>query len=429
VFVIALLFNPLRLKVKRIVDVVFYREKFVFDKAVADITHKIRECNTTQNLGIILTEEVGRLIPVTAIAVLSIAERTERGKVLSQKNITITAGNMLAAKIKEYRSAFDIPFAQEKRVEKDVLFNDALENVLKVWNINIVIPLSVEKGEVIGAIVLSDKLSGLRFNHYDVELLNTISVSAALALKKLELQKKLIEEEVENLRLMELSEQKSYFAASVSHDLKTPLTAIRMFAELLQNKKVSKEKAADYLKILIGETGRLNRLIDNVLDFAKIERGTKEYRFGIVDLNEIVKDTLALFDYELRIQKFKTNQKYSQEKLNIWADADAVKSVLMNLLSNAIKYSNECKEIRIITVHSNNSAMVTIEDKGIGIAENQLQEIFDPFFRGEHKNVKGAGLGLSIVKHVMDSHHGEIKTASRQGEGSIFKLIFPLKTI
>jgi len=239
----------------------------------------------------------------------------------------------------------------------------------------------------------------------------------------------LITERIESERLDELNRLKSYFISSVSHDMKTPLTSIKMFAELLQtSSEIKSERSKEYLEIIEGESSRLSRLIDNVLDFSKIERGVKQYRFENISLNEIVLQTLKMMQYQFKLQKFSVESILSNEEKTIHADKDALEEALINLISNSIKYSRDKKVIRVSTYPKDDSMALAVEDEGIGIDKKDLDDIFNPFFRTDSKEVQrtgGAGLGLSIVKHIMDAHKGKIEVQSEPGKGSRFTLLFP----
>ena len=212
--------------------------------------------------------------------------------------------------------------------------------------------------------------------------------------------------------------------------MKTPLTSIKLFAERLKSSQdISLEKKNNYLEIIEGESDRLTRLINNVLDFSKIERGIQQYKFSPTNVVEIVKNVLVTMEYQFRINKFKVNTKYEANKIIVNVDADAVSEALINLLSNALKYYSNKKEINVLVKSNDEYAVIDIEDKGKGIDSEDLANIFEPFFRSNDlkiDNAGGAGLGLAIVKHIMDAHKGNICVQSRKDEGSTFSLLFPL---
>jgi len=260
--------------------------------------------------------------------------------------------------------------------------------------------------------------------------LHSITTQAGLTVERIVLQQKLLIEQAETQRLEELNKLKSYFVSSVSHDLKTPLTSIKMFAELLRTRNnISKSDTNEYLEIIEGESERLTRLINNVLDFAKIERGVKEYHFSEIELNALVRNVLRILRYQLKIEKCTVHEKLCDKECIINADKDALTEVLINLISNAIKYSHDEKEISIALSRRDGFVALRVADKGIGITSEEIPHIFEPFFRareGKTHGAGGAGLGLTIVKHVIEAHGGKVEVQSTPGKGSEFTLLFPL---
>lgn len=426
---IALILNPLRMWIKGFVDKIFYRERYVFDKAIKNISMLTKECHSYEDLGKMLLKEITALIPVKSIAIATRTISGDRLRVFTQNNFDNLQENIAAFRFRKINLDFSLPFSAKQKTEPDLQYNSKLETVLKRWDIAIVIPLSLNSVEAAGAIILGDKLSGLKYSVSDYELLNTIASTAALAVKRLELQEKLILEEIELDKAKEISELKSYYVASVSHDLKTPLSAIKIFTELLQNEKITKEKTMEYLSIINGETDRLKRMIENVLDYSKIEKGLKQYSFKKIDINESADEVLLRMNYELSMKKFKVDKSLESHPLFINADHDAVNSVLENLISNSIKYSEKNKQLKIITKQKNGDAEIEIEDCGKGISQDNLSHIFEAFYReadSESSNVKGAGLGLSIVKNIVNAHQGKIEVNSSEGRGTKFKITFPI---
>ena len=427
--IIALLFSPLRSKVRHFVNSVFFREKYFFDEAISKLTSGLKECKTLKLLGAFLTEEIYKLIPVTSLAIVIKTHDSERLRILNQNNFDELSIYISALRVNKLKSKFDLPFALKYKVDSNIVFDDSLELVFKRWNTNLVIPLLLDSNDIAGAIIMGEKNSGLNYSIYDIELLNTIASSAAIAVKRLELQEQLIIEELENAKLKELSDLKSYFVASVSHDLKTPLSSIKIFSELLRNDKITNEKSHEYLEIIDGETDRLARMINNVLDFSRIEKNLKKYVFEKTDLNQIINIVLQLMSYELLMKKFKVEKDLCEGSIFVNGDRDALNSMLANLISNSVKYSESERYLKITTSVKDDMAELIIEDRGTGISEKNLKDIFNPYFREsstESKKIKGAGLGLSIVKNIVDSHNGKIEVKSESGKGTAFKINFPL---
>ncbi|HOC26444.1 MAG TPA: HAMP domain-containing sensor histidine kinase, partial [bacterium] len=174
---------------------------------------------------------------------------------------------------------------------------------------------------------------------------------------------------------------------------------------------------------------RLTRLIDTVLDFARIERGQKEYSLRLIDLSQTVTDALETLQFTLREGGFAVTKEI-EVGVELQADPDAMKQALLNLLSNAIKYGGSRREIALRLRRQGYSAVLQVEDQGIGIAENELEDIFTPYYRagGSEQNTRsGAGLGLAVVRHIVAAHNGSITVKSQPGAGSTFTITLPLE--
>lgn len=232
---------------------------------------------------------------------------------------------------------------------------------------------------------------------------------------------------------IEISQMKSDFVSNVSHELKTPLAMISMFAETLEMGRVrTEEKKQEYYRIITQETTRLSRIVSSILNFSKIEAGKRSYSFIDSFLNDIVDNVFVSYKTHLEQNGFEAiiekDETIPVQKL----DEEAVSEAVMNLLDNAVKYSKNDKKISVKTGFNNGYSYVEVKDFGIGIPKNVQKKIFEKFFRvssGLVHNVKGTGLGLSIVKHIMDAHHGLIEIESEPGRGSMFRLKFPLEKI
>lgn len=230
---------------------------------------------------------------------------------------------------------------------------------------------------------------------------------------------------------VELAQMKSDFVSNVSHELRTPLALIRMFAETLEMGRVpTDEKRMEYYRIIGLETSRLTRLINNILNFSRMEAGKKTYHFQAIQVNDVVEDTLRLYAYKLRTKGFEVQTQLAGDLPAIQGDAEAVAEALINLIDNAIKYSPEDKHLTLTTKRKAGSVEVSVADKGMGISPEDQKKIFDKFFRVSSALVhdtKGTGLGLALIKHIMDAHKGRIDVASKLGHGSTFSLVFPLE--
>jgi signal transduction histidine kinase len=234
-------------------------------------------------------------------------------------------------------------------------------------------------------------------------------------------------------RQLALAQLKSQFVANVSHELKTPLALIRLFGETLLAGRVSTvEKANEYFRIITRESERLTHLIDNILDFSRIEAGQKEYRKVRADVGQVVSETIAAYRYQLEHHGFRHQVTVASDLPHALIDPDAIQQAIINLINNSIKYSPREKWIGITVERTvtggQDSVCVAISDRGAGFSPADRKRLFEPFYRVSSDmtlNVRGTGLGLSLVKHIVDAHNGWIEVVSRPGQGSTFKILLP----
>ena len=232
-------------------------------------------------------------------------------------------------------------------------------------------------------------------------------------------------------RQLALAQKKTDFVSNVSHELKTPLTSIRMFAEMMQSGNATEEKRPQYLRIIVAEAERLTRLINNVLDFARLERKQKRYDFHPLDLHEIIARTWEGHELHLREQGFSTRWKAAPPPYPVRGDEDALAQILVNLLSNAEKYSTERKEVEIHSYLTEDSVHVSVLDRGSGVPPGEEAKIFEAFYRAHDSlasGIQGSGLGLTLAQRLAKEHGGEITYQAREGGGSNVTLRLPLTT-
>ncbi|SPE52428.1 Integral membrane sensor signal transduction histidine kinase [Verrucomicrobia bacterium] len=234
-------------------------------------------------------------------------------------------------------------------------------------------------------------------------------------------------------RQLALARQKTDFVSNVSHELKTPLTSIRMFSELLAEQPVTNpEKHRAYLSIITAETARLTRLINNVLDFARLERGEKKYHFTRLDLAAVVRETVETYRPQLEAGGFRFEVEIPDSPLWVRGDRDALAQVLMNLLSNAEKYSEGRKEITVRAGPGPTGCVeVKVLDRGLGVPEGCAERIFEQFYRAHDSvssGIQGCGLGLTLARQMARAHGGDAVYEAREGGGSCFSLRVPIET-
>jgi signal transduction histidine kinase len=231
-------------------------------------------------------------------------------------------------------------------------------------------------------------------------------------------------------RQLTAARQKTDFVSNVSHELKTPLTSIRLFAEMLAEGRVSDEgKRRQFLGIITSEAARLTRLINNVLDFARMERGEKEYRFEACDLAGLVREVAASYQPHLEAGGFRLQVSLPDSPALVRGDRDGLAQVLVNLVSNAEKYSDTRREIEIQLECGKETAEVRILDRGSGVPAGCGERIFAEFYRAHDSlasGVQGSGLGLTLARRIARAHGGDVNYSPREGGGSCFALRVPL---
>jgi two-component system phosphate regulon sensor histidine kinase PhoR len=229
---------------------------------------------------------------------------------------------------------------------------------------------------------------------------------------------------------MRLSAMKSDFVSNVSHELRTPLASIRVFGELLRTGRArTPEKVQEYGEYIEGESRRLSRLIENILDFSRIESGAKTYAFVRADVAEVVGAVMQTFMVRMRPSGFRIEYRPPEVPLPpVEIDPDAISQALNNLLDNAVKYSGASKEIQVRLARAWEDVVISVQDHGIGIARDEQRKIFERFHRvgtGLVHDVKGAGLGLSIVHHIVAAHRGSVTVDSEPGRGTTISIRLP----
>jgi signal transduction histidine kinase len=232
-------------------------------------------------------------------------------------------------------------------------------------------------------------------------------------------------------REVRIAEVRSHFVAGVSHELKTPLTAIRMFAETLALNRMRDERMrSEYLETIVNESERLARLVDNVLDFSKLEQGKKIYRFQSTRLDEVAGAAVRAMRFPLAQQGFDLRLSVAEDIPELWADADALQQAILNLLTNAVKYSGDSREIEMRVATRDGDAVIEVEDRGLGLEPQERMRVFEKFYRApshERRMIAGTGLGLTLVSHIAEAHGGRVEVESTAGVGSTFRILIPIE--
>ncbi len=218
---------------------------------------------------------------------------------------------------------------------------------------------------------------------------------------------------------------KSDFVSNVSHELRTPLALIRLYAETLELGRITtKEKKQEYYRIVRKESERLTGLINNILDFSRIEAGAKEYEFRETDIADLVRNTLDSYRYQIEQQGFTLKEEIDETLPAVYVDREAIARALLNLVNNALKYSPEEKFLGVKLYRENGAVKLEVEDRGIGITRREQTKIFEKFYRTGDPlvhNTKGSGLGLSLVRHITKRTAATLRSKARRArEASSF---------
>jgi signal transduction histidine kinase len=228
---------------------------------------------------------------------------------------------------------------------------------------------------------------------------------------------------------MEVARLKSEFVSAVSHEFRSPVTGIRQLAEILLRAQPSEERRRHYYELIGQESDRLARLVENVLDFSRMEEGRKEYRLEPLEAGAWLRAVVEEFRAEVAQRGCSLEADMPERLPSLLADREALTCAVHNLLDNAVKYSPSCRTVWLEAEASGDSLTVRVRDRGLGIAEEDRKHVFEKFYRGSigaATPVKGAGLGLSLVRHIVTAHGGSVACESRPGEGSTFSMALPV---
>jgi signal transduction histidine kinase len=274
---------------------------------------------------------------------------------------------------------------------------------------------------------------GVKFQGVSVEALGQtwvhrslliLGILSLLIIGGLALTKHMVSKEIAVAKL------KSDFVSNVSHELRTPLALIRLYAETLELGRITtKEKKHQYYRIIRKESERLTALINNILDFSRIEAGRKEYEFRDTDIADLVRNTLDSYRYQIEQQGFELEENIDPNLPAVRVDREAIARALVNLVNNALKYSDHEKFLGVKLYRENGVVKLEVADHGIGISRRDQSKIFEKFYRAGDPlvhNTKGSGLGLSLVQHITEAHGGAIEVDSAPGAGSRFIMSLPL---
>ena len=425
--VIGLVVNPLRSRLQHIVDEILFAARANYRRALSGA---IARLHRVLNRAELFQELVGAVHAVVPGERIAFYERVDAKLVLRafwgvSPQQMVTVSDELAAAVVPGE-----PLVSARGMDvRAGAIDPVQEKLLSQLQWSICIPVLSQSKALMGVLVLNPR-PGERYKEQELMFAQSVSVQASELLERLILQEEIILSQEERRRLEELNSLKSFFVSSVSHELRTPLTSIMIFAEMLRAGKIkSHQQQKEYLEIIEGESNRLSRLITNILDFAKIERGIKEYDFSPTNIRDVVKRSVQAIRYQFLARDATLNVRIEKGLPEISADADALEEAVLNLLSNALKYSTTVKKVDLRVSRTRNAIVLAVSDKGIGIPEDELPLIFDQFYRVKDKKISqvgGTGLGLAVVKHIIEAHRGTLTFNSILQRGTTFTLTLPI---
>lgn len=226
-------------------------------------------------------------------------------------------------------------------------------------------------------------------------------------------------------RQLEVAKLKSDFVSTVSHELKTPLTSIRLLAErLLKLGPEERAKQKEYHSLIFIQSYHLSHLISNILDFSKLEQeGKEKYRFEKQDLAKLLQEAIADYAVNLSRPDCKLEVNIASDLPLFYLDKEAISRAFINLLDNALKFSPANAIVKISAGKTDDKVFVEVTDQGPGIEEKEKKKVFERFYH----TGKGTGLGLTLVHHIAEGHNGKVELESEKGKGSTFRIVLPVR--
>lgn len=439
--VIGILVNPLRARIQNIIDRIFFRQQLDYQRALRQwseaLSTSIRFTALTQHLLhkvpqqlmidrawlLVLNEDETQL---TSLPAQDYEEETDQDDLLP-----LPAHGALAASLAQSGKVILLDNEHKKAHSTG---NDALFLSWKKAGAHVMLPL-VSNKKLVGIYLLGQKLSGDIYQRQEVDLLRTLSNQAAVTIVNARLYEQVhtFSQEMEALVRKRTQELRD-FVSAVYHELSTPITAIRGYTELLQENNTGSLNARQtkYIGTIHNNIRRLLRLVDDLADISQIEDGRLALHPEPLKLELAVDETVNSLSNVIEEKELQVTVSLAPETAIVHGDPQRVMQILINLVSNACRYTPVGGQITISSTQVNGSAETTIHDTGVGIREDELEHIFDRFYRSGDPMVRsqpGTGLGLSITKSLVELHGGHLWVESEVGKGSTFSFTLPMTEV
>jgi len=436
--IIMILFRPIRDSVERVIDRRFNREKYEYQTTIREASESLA---TIIDLGELLNHMLNIVVNAIKITrgaifirdkgVEGFAAAISRGY---EGNDDIPLGeipldNPLITSLEETRRGLQINDIEQ--LEAFRKHRGEMLELMRRIKIVVAVPIHYER-RLIGFLGLGEKMSGAWYSTEDIDLLRALMIQTALSIeiaRRVEDLKMMVELETSYRELKRLDELKDNFLSMVSHDLRTPMTSIKGYASILMEKidKYDKERQLKYLSIIVNESDRLTRLINDLLDLQRFEAGKMRMAFEDVNLSEIVKASSDSFEGAAIAKKISLQRDIPEANIFVKGDRDRLAQVIANLLSNAIKFTPEGGMVKVAMEtcreNENGAVKVSVSDNGPGIPKEKQGGLFNKFQQVEDlvkTKEQGSGLGLALVREIIGHHGGSVGVESEPGKGSVF---------
>ncbi len=416
--VIAIVFLPLRNKIQNTVDELFFKKRYNYQKIVKEFSDTLGTLITKESIFDFLFDIVTEKLNIGKCCILLLDTDKEFFAVEKIKGIIEKFPEDIFSKsnfIDYFKDKQGIVFIEE-------FMEDFHENFDKLNNLGffIILPLRVKK-EVIGFLLLGNKLYNEEFSINDFEVLTTISNQLAVAIENV----KLYEETKELEKALYHSDKLAAIGtlvSNISHEIKTPLVSLKTFTQLLVDRIDDKNFQKKFIDIVPKEIEHLQQVVDNLLTFSKIQTTN----FRNIEIKKIISDVLLFLQYEISKNRIEIIKNFADQQIFVLGDEQQLRQVFMNIMVNSIQAMSSGGKLTIeveIDKKDSNLVSIKIEDTGVGISPENLKKIFTPFFTTKPQ---GTGLGLSISKKIVKEHNGTIEVNSEVGKGTLFIVKFPV---
>jgi signal transduction histidine kinase len=419
---------PIRGIARYLIDRYLFRIEQHYRKAQRQLYSSIQQCLSVEQVTQLLSKDMTALLRCDR-SLLLLRHSEGHFMVHAERGMRIHAGSTFAVHAHRFTGLTETVYDTDSYSEPGAGAAELDLCIARKCGLAVIALLRGQADPVEGIIALGKKTGFAPFSVEDVELINEAATLAMAQIQRIRLQERLTIQLHETERLRELNRMKSHFVSGISHDLKTPLTSIRLYAEMISMRLSSSEPAlTNMFGIIDGECVRLSRLIDNVLDFSRIEQGKHAYRMQETDIVSLVSNTVQIMQHQFDITNIELRYVPQIENCTVVLDPSAIQSALINIISNAIKYSTDKRSVIIGVGRDRYGAWVNVQDFGQGIESGEMEHLFEAFYRSSREQIQrcgGAGLGLALVRHIATAHGAVIDIQSAPGNGSTVTIIFP----